>query len=387
MGKVQNVCFITPRYPTETNPAHTFIDQLICEIADSEISCNVISPYSITNGIIHKKELLPKIRERLTTQGNKITIYSPRYISLSHCVLGIKTHMFTYRNYFNTVIKEYNRRNLKADVLYGHFVFPHGLCAADLGNKLGLPAFLAYGESSITMYTHIGKSVLKNRFNNLSGVIAVSSENKRELCSTGIINNNIPIGVFPNATNTNKFFRINKSDARKQLGFSLDKFVVVFVGHFIERKGVTVLSNALSQLDDVYSVFIGNGPLEPKCKNIIFKGRVPNEKLYLYLNAADVFVLPTLAEGCCNAIIEAMACGLPIISSDRPFNDDILNDENSIRIEPENIEQIKNAIIKVRDNLKLRESMSQASLKMAKKLDIRQRAANILEFMNSRAGY
>ena len=108
---------------------------------------------------------------------------------------------------------------------------------------------------------------------------------------------------------------------------------------------------------------------------------MPHEEIPKYLSAADFFILPTQAEGCCNAIIEAMACGLPIISSDRDFNDDILNDECSIRVNPDNIEQIRNAVKKVVDDNQLREMMSKASLKKVKILELRQRARNIMDYM------
>ena len=92
-------------------------------------------------------------------------------------------------------------------------------------------------------------------------------------------------------------------------------------------------------------------------------------------------MLPTLAEGCCNAIIEAMACGLPIISSDLQFNDDILNEKNSIRIDSNNIDQIADAIRYLKDNPKVRETMSAASLEKAKELDIKNRAKKIIQFI------
>jgi len=160
--------------------------------------------------------------------------------------------------------------------------------------------------------------------------------------------------------------------------------VVAFVGHFIERKGVTVLSNVLNQLDDVYSIFIGSGVEEPQCKNILFKGTVPHEKVHVYLNAADVFILPTSAEGCCNAIIEAMACGLPIVSSNQPFNDDILNIENSIRLDVKDVVAVRQAIVFLRDNPGVRNRMSKTALISAANLNIRQRAQNIIDFMESK---
>lgn len=97
---------------------------------------------------------------------------------------------------------------------------------------------------------------------------------------------------------------------------------------------------------------------------------------------ADVFVLPTLAEGCCNAIIEAMACGLPIISSDLPFNDDILDDACSIRINPKSVNEIANAIQLLCGNPNLQNQMSKASLDKAASLTIENRAKKIVDFMN-----
>jgi glycosyltransferase involved in cell wall biosynthesis len=100
-----------------------------------------------------------------------------------------------------------------------------------------------------------------------------------------------------------------------------------------------------------------------------------------YLNAADVFVLPTLGEGCCNAIVEAMACGLPIISSDRPFNYDILNADNSIMVEPENIEAIAAAIHSLYIDSCKRQRLSEGSLLISNNLKLENRARRICEFI------
>jgi len=382
--KISKLCVITPRYPTESNPVHTFIDQLVCEIEDIGIDCNVISPYSITERVVKKSTVSPRERKRITKNGNIINVYSPRYMSLSQSVFGIKTSMLTFRNFRNAVIKEYQERNLQAHSVYGHFIYPSGMCAADLGAMLGVPSFLAYGESSPASYIHVKKTMLQEKLKKLTGVISVSSENKRELIEMGIFENGNCIGVFPNAIDENKFFKIDREKARKELGIENDKFVVAFVGHFIERKGVTVLSNVLNQLDDVYSIFIGSGVEEPQCKNILFKGTVPHEKVHVYLNAADVFILPTSAEGCCNAIIEAMACGLPIVSSNQPFNDDILNIENSIRLDVKDVVAVRQAIVFLRDNPGVRNRMSKTALISAANLNIRQRAQNIIDFMESK---
>jgi glycosyltransferase involved in cell wall biosynthesis len=92
-------------------------------------------------------------------------------------------------------------------------------------------------------------------------------------------------------------------------------------------------------------------------------------------------VLPTLNEGCCNAIVEALACGLPIVSSDRPFNYDILNKTNSILVDPMNINEIADAIRMLKENSMLRARLSEGALNTAKDLTINRRATKIMDFI------
>ena len=76
-----------------------------------------------------------------------------------------------------------------------------------------------------------------------------------------------------------------------------------------------------------------------------------------------------------------MACGLPVISSDLPFNDDILNESNSIRVDVNSVSQIENAIKKLRDDAGLYNTLKKGAVLSAEKLSINVRAENILRFM------
>ena len=131
---------------------------------------------------------------------------------------------------------------------------------------------------------------------------------------------------------------------------------------------------------DIKSIFLGAGPDEPDCPGILFKGKLPHRDVPRYLNAADIFVLPTLNEGCCNAVVEAMACGLPVVSSDRSFNRDILNGQNSIMVEPTDINAIRDAIRRLKADAKLRETMADAALASAESLNMENRSSRIINF-------
>lgn len=117
------------------------------------------------------------------------------------------------------------------------------------------------------------------------------------------------------------------------------------------------------------------------CPGIIHKGLLDHELLPQYENCADIFVLPTQKEGCCNAIVEALAMGLPVISSDGSFNDDILDERNSIRVDPNDVEAITEAIRTLRDNKELRQSMAKYSLSRHEEYAIEGRAKRIMAFI------
>jgi teichuronic acid biosynthesis glycosyltransferase TuaC len=381
--KINNLCIISAYYPTEQNPVFSFVHQLVCELVDNKINCMVISPYNKLAEFTKKTNYYPKYKRVIVTKnGNIFEVNSPNYVSFSNKIFDFNTSLLTYYSFKKTVIEEYKKSNFKADAFYGHFVYTSGLCAVDMGQLFNKPSFIANGESSINNFLNIKKSILVNKLNLADGIISVSSENKKKLLKNELISDPEKVEVFPNGIDNEKFYKINKSEARQKLGIDQKKFIVISVGHFNERKGTKILSDVLDKLNDVYSIFIGSGVAEPKCKNILFKGRVQHEQVCLYLNAADVFVLPTKAEGCSNAIIEAMACGLPIISSNQDFNNDILNHENSIRINVENEDAISMAIKQIRNDHHLRKRLSEGALKSAIQLNIKDRTKKIISFMN-----
>ena len=370
------ILVVAYNYPSKYCSADfVFVKMLVDEFARKGHECVVLAPHSVS----HHKCLHHGIEE-YNVGENVVKVIRPNYISTSSLTIG----KYYISNELHKLVVRHALRHLefKPDVVYCHF-WKQGIEAFPYAKKHNLPLFVASGECEI--FEDNRKGELKDFCDYVKGVICVSTKNKDESVGLNLAKAEDCI-VVPNSIDNSLFKKRDKAECRKKLGLPLDKTIVAFVGWFVDRKGSLRVSKAIEGIpeNDVYSIFIGEGPEEPNNPNILFKGKVIHNDVPLYLNAADAFVLPTLQEGCCNAVVEAMACGLPVISSNLPFNWDVLNTDNSIMVDPLNVEEIKQAIIKLRDNIKLRENMSIAALNIARELTIQERAAKIMSFIQSR---
>jgi teichuronic acid biosynthesis glycosyltransferase TuaC len=375
-----NICIVSPDYPTKKRAVFTFVLPLVEEMVNSGVNCTVIAPFSITNSFIRRYSYEKKYELATTNEGNKYEVYRPRYISFSR----LKIFGFSLSTYFHRQAIERALEKIKRpDVIYAHF-WNSAVESYKYAAKFDLPLFVAAGEEYLPELELSAKKV-KSFYKFIKGVICVSSVRKYEILEKKLVDPNL-CGIFVNGVDLTLFNRLNKTNCRHRLGFSETDFIICFVGQFVERKGAMRLSKSIDLLNDqsVKSVFIGSGQLEPRCDGILFKGRLPHDEISLYLNACDVFVLPTLNEGCSNAVIEAMACGLPVISSDRPFNADILNAGNSILVDPMNVDEIACSIKRLKDDEILREKLSNGAFLSARTLSIKKRAEEILNFINSK---
>ena len=168
-------------------------------------------------------------------------------------------------------------------------------------------------------------------------------------------------------------FSVDKSENTED-GAALN---LVYTGSAVYSKGVHHLLNVVSQFDGskLKLVICGRvsetAPLYKKykdCKNIEFAGFVSHQELEKIYNQADAFIMPSLAEGFSLSIMEALACGLPVLVSTNTGYENLVYENNiGYVFEPENEKKIKDLISNLISDKSVLREMSSNAKKLADK--------------------
>lgn len=376
-----NICVISSSYPNEDGIGNTFVEQLVNAMTRLGHQCVVISPLNTFGNDLASQHKEHEVK--VLDEGKSVVVYRPRIRCRNIPYIPVSNVRHAYQKAIERTIKE---EKLNIDIIYCHF-FAIAILAWHYAHKHHIPLFMATGESSIShkLQKPCWSFSWRKFKKDTKGVICVSTKNMEECIALGYAER-VKCKVFPNGANLQLFRPLDKTTCRRQIGLKDDDFLLVTVGEFSDRKGQNRIIKAVDSLLDpkIKTCFIGRGDPIANRDYIFYKGTVSHDELPVYLNAADVFVLPTLREGCCNAIVEALACGLPVISSDRSFNYDILDETNSILVDPEDVNQIVKAIKLLSEDKNKRDILAKGALDKATSLSIDQRASSILGFINEK---
>ena len=226
----------------------------------------------------------------------------------------------------------------------------HGLVAGFVGVFWGKLFSKRVVVSTHSIYHFPKKGLYKDFvswiFNKADYCLGLSKQATEEIRSLGVSLQKS--GDFTYWVDLDKFkVRDSKLKVREQLGWE-DKFTVLFVGRLVEEKGINELIESVKGWNKGMVLrIIGSGPLEEKVKNAAYKykntgfiGVIGQDKLPLYYSGADVLIVPsTSEEGFGRVILEALACGLPVVAANRGGIVEAIDKTvgKLIEINPENI--------------------------------------------------
>lgn len=256
-------------------------------------------------------------------------------------------------------IKMVKKNSIKFDLVHLHRL-DTGFTGAMLKDTYDKPFIITCHGSDVYNfpfkddYRH---SIAKYTLDKVDHVIAVCKSDSDKLLSLGL--SPCKLSIIPNGFDENLFFPLPKKSARANLGLPPNKRIVLAIGTLDEVKGHIYLIKAMHKItkarNDVLAVIVGSGPLESKLRKEISKlglegkvllvGREPHNKVPLWINASDVFVMPSLNEGLPTVIPEVMACGRPVIGTRvGGIPDLILSDELGSLVRPRDSESLAQAI-------------------------------------------
>lgn len=363
-----NIVVISGNYPSNFAPNNgAFVYNLMQALAlDNKIT--VITPLKVHNWY----------RYRSGGYGaERCNILRPLSFSFSNKrIFGFDTFRLTLKSMQASLTGALNKLPEKPDIIYCHFLLS-ALHIVDYARENNVPVVVASGESRYDIWARLS-NVEKDKLHTvIKKIIAVSKTNAEKLINLGFSRSKIE--VVPNAVNYELFKPLDKSKCRQKLGLDEDDFVVGFIGHFIERKGPNRVIQAIKRINDprIKLICVGSGGTLEENNFTTVIPPVPNQELPQIFNAFDVFVLPTLDEGHCNVIEEAMACGIPIISSKGTSVEEQLNGGLGILVNPRDIGELATMICEIRDNVGVRKKFKEKMAAVFGKNSIEKRAKRI----------
>ena len=240
------------------------------------------------------------------------------------------------------------------DIIHGHYLFPAGAAAVEVGKEHGIKTYVtAHGSDMFELYKKqpFMRSPVKKVLRDADGVFAVSNALKHEIIATGVTGIANKTKLSWNSVDINKFSS-KANDSFKKENKLEDKPIVLFVGNLIKRKNVESLLEAkkVSQ-SDYYLVIVGDGPLfkklskkveEENIHDVIFTGS--RNDVENIIPSCDVLVLPSYSESFGLVLIEALACGKPVIGSDVGGITEIINNDVGLLVNPNKVSSIAKAI-------------------------------------------
>lgn len=231
---------------------------------------------------------------------------------------------------YKKVIDAIEKNELHFDLIHAHFTYFAGYFGALLKEKYKKPLVLTVHEDAEWLKKEVssGNEKYLAAWNASDAIIRVN-EKDIDLLASKVLRNKIK--YICNGFDHELFHPSDKASIRKMLGLGMDKKILLNIGRLEEQKGhgylIQSARNLVEKDRNLLLVIIGSGSLKAKLTAmingyglgehiILVEGNMKREDIALWMEASDLFVLPSISEGNPTVMFESLGCGIPFIGSD-----------------------------------------------------------------------
>jgi teichuronic acid biosynthesis glycosyltransferase TuaC len=328
-----NVLVFTSLYPNNVQPNHgIFVQERVARVARLPgISVRVVAP------VPWYPPFLPGTRSRFrrvrpVESFGGIEVLHPRYTMIPKVGMPLHGPMM-----FRSLLAPMRALHQKArfDLIDAHYLYPDGYAAVSLGRALGLPVVVSARGSDVNRFAGFPRirPMLQSTLAEAAHAIAVSAALRDRMVELGVPASRIE--VIPNGVDLETYAPRDRAASRARLGLT-DRKTLLYVGNLVPGKGMEALVDGFALLrspsgtvvpgdEEVRLVIVGAGPLRAALEEraaargvtdaVRFAGEIPHAALGDWYSAADALCLVSEREGWPNVLLEALACGTPIVAT------------------------------------------------------------------------
>lgn len=248
-------------------------------------------------------------------------------------------------------------RAFEPDLVLAYWVYPDGFAAMRVAGALDVPCVVGALGSDIHVRDGLNMMLTRHTISKVDALLTVS-EAMRRTAIEDFGAEPSRVHTIVNGFNTSVFGPADQVQARRDLGLSSTDQVAVYVGRFVEAKGMRELVSAAAQLassnDHFRLALIGDGVMKEELQALVAAaglngkvyspGGLPPEKVAQWICASDVLTLPSWSEGYPNVVVEALACGRPVVATDVGGTREIVTPDNGILIPPKDAAALRTAL-------------------------------------------
>lgn len=319
-----NVLTIARQFPNDQQPNYgVFVENRIARLAKSgKLSFRVLAPVAwIPFGARLRGRLarFSKIPQQATRPA--YIVDHPRYCVIPK--LGFPLAPFLLYLGLTRHIRQLVKQGYTFDLIDAHFFFPDGVAAVLIGRRFAKPVVVTARGSDLNHQAELPLigTMIRWAIRNANWIIAVSNALKQRAVALGARAERVT--VLPNGVDFDHFRPLAREPLRAELG--LRGMTLLSVGYLFENKGHHLVIEAMRSLPAAELLVVGEGRDRQKLQNLIehwglqervrLVGSIPHRELPRFYNAADALVLASSREGSPNVVLEAMACGTPVIAT------------------------------------------------------------------------